>query len=106
MKKLDLVLAWILVVLGFLEAAVIFRGPGWGLAGSIAVVEAGFLNVIRNASSRGVISIAAILCNVLMLIAIVPGLIHLIGAGRILSAPLLLGIVAVLAIETIFSMTA
>lgn len=106
MKKVDVVLAWSLVVLGILHAATIFRGPGWGLAGSIGVIEAGFLNVIRTDSSKGVASVACIISNVLMLIAIVPAFFHLMGAGRVLSVPLLSAIVGVLVVETILSMTA
>ena len=77
MKKLDLVLAWALVVLGFIQygsALGVLHAVGiefsWSLGGGTAMVAAGFLNVIRNDRGRGLVRTASVLSNILLLVSI------------------------------------
>lgn len=110
MKKLDLVLAWILVVLGFVHcgAGIVHMGglnreSIWFFAGGAAIVEAGFLNILRNSGGRGMASVASIIGNVLILLVVVALSIMVLRTGRFLANPQVIIAIIVIVAETLFS---
>lgn len=110
MKKLDLVLAWVLVVMGFVHCGVAILHIGglsregiWFFAGGVAIVECGFLNVLRNSGGRGVVKVASIIGNILLLLVVIAVSILLIGSGRLLTNPQAIITLLVTVAETLFS---
>jgi hypothetical protein len=110
LKKLDLVLAWMLVVLGFVHCgAGIVSAAGlkldsiWFFAGGIAIVEGGFLNILRNGGGRGMARVASILANVLLLLVVVAISIVVLRTGRFLANPQVILALFVVGAETLFS---
>ena len=110
MKKLDLVLAWVLVVLGFVHcgAGIVHQGglslgSIWFFAGGAALVEAGFLNILRNSGGRGMARVASIIANILMLLVIVAIAIVVLRTGRFLANPQVIIALVLIVAETLFS---
>lgn len=110
MKKLDLVLAWVLVVLGFVHCGAGIMHLGglslesvWFFAGGVALVEVGFLNIIRNSGGRGMARIASIIGNVLMLLVVIALAIVVLRSGRFLSNPQVILALLLMVAETLFS---
>lgn len=110
MKKLDLVLAWALVVLGFVHCGgsfVLFarlsRESVWFFAGGVALVDTGFLNIQRNGNSKGLARISAVIGNVLMLLVALAITVVQLGTGHLLASPQVLLVLALIIAETFFS---
>jgi hypothetical protein len=113
LKKLDLVLAWVLVVLGFVycgEAVLrlhgLYREGVWFFGVGVAIAEAGFLNVLRSSSGRGIVRLASILGNILLLLIAIATFILLVAGGQLFSSPLSVLFLLVIAAETLFSISA
>jgi hypothetical protein len=77
-KKLDTVLAWLMVLLGVLHCGAAWIsikgfpiGAIWGFAGGAAILEAGLLNLVRQGSGKGLARTGAIVANILLAILIV-----------------------------------
>ena len=73
MRKIDVVLAWVMVVLGVLHcgsAWISIRGfpvgALWGFAGGAALIECGLLNVVRQGGGKGMARCASIAGNILL----------------------------------------
>ena len=77
MRKIDVVLAWVMILLGVLHcgaAWIMIRGfpvgALWGFAGGTALVEGGLLNVVRQGSGKGMAGFASIAANILLTILV------------------------------------
>lgn len=75
MKKVDIVLAWIMILLGVLHCGAAWItikgfpiGAVWGFAGGVALIEGGLLNVVRHGGGKGITTFASITANVLLTI--------------------------------------
>jgi hypothetical protein len=75
LKKLDIVLAWIMILLGVLHCGAAWItikgfpiGALWGFAGGVALLEGGLLNVVRQGGGKGMAGFASITANVLLTI--------------------------------------
>ncbi len=73
MKKIDVVLAWVMTLLGVLHcgaAWITIRGfpimALWGFAGGTALIECGLLNVVRQGGGKGMAGFASIAGNILL----------------------------------------
>jgi hypothetical protein len=73
LKKIDAVLAWLMILLGVLHigaAWITIRGFAvgalWGFAGGAAIIEAGLLNLVRQSSPRGLARAGSIAGNLLV----------------------------------------
>lgn len=109
MKRLDIVLAWILIILGVLHigaAWITIRGFAvgaiWGVAGGIAIIQSGLLNLLRQSSPRGLALSASIISNILIAILVVS-----VGWAQVvhLTHPLHFVVIAVVVIgELLFSL--
>lgn len=78
MKKFDLVLAWLMILLGVLHlgaAWISIRGFAvgaiWGYVGGVAIIQAGLLNLIRQSSPRGLPRAASVISNILITILLI-----------------------------------
>ncbi len=78
MKKIDIVLAWLMVLLGVLHCGAAWIsikgfpiGAIWGFAGGAAILEAGLLNLVRQGSGKGLARGASIVANILLVILLV-----------------------------------
>lgn len=110
MKKLDLVLAWVLVVLGFLQCGGVFvhfnrltNDAVWFFSGGVAIAEAGFLNVIRNGGGRGMARVASIIGNVLLLVVLTSLTILFLMHGHFPANLVVVLSLVLVAAETLFS---
>jgi len=77
-KKLDTVLAWLMVLLGVLHCGAAWIsnkgfpiGAIWGFAGGAAILEGGLLNIARQGSGKGFTRGASIVANILLAIMLV-----------------------------------
>ncbi len=73
MRKIDVVLAWVMILLGVLHcgaAWISIRGfpvvALWGFAGGTALIECGLLNVVRQGGGKGMVACASIAGNILL----------------------------------------
>lgn len=73
MKKIDVVLAWVMILLGVLHCGaswIAIRGfpvgALWGFAGGAALIECGLLNVVRQGGGKGMARCASIAGNLLL----------------------------------------
>lgn len=112
MKKLDLVLAWVLVVLGFVHCGAAFArfhrlsvDAVWFFAGGIAFAEGGFLNILRNSGGRGMARTASVLSNVLLLLVAIGLTIVTLVNGRLLENTVLILALVLIGSETLFSIS-
>ena len=78
MKKVDIVLAWLMVLLGVLHCGAAWitvkgfpTGAIWGFAGGAAILEAGLLNLVRQGSGKGLARTGSIIANILLAIMLV-----------------------------------
>ncbi len=77
MRKIDVVLAWIMILLGVLHcgaAWITIRGfpvgALWGFAGGTALIEGGLLNVVRQGGGKAMAGFASITANILVIILV------------------------------------
>jgi len=77
LKKIDVVLAWVMILLGVLHcgaAWITIRGfpvgALWGFAGGIALIEGGLLNVVRQGGGKGMAGFASITANILLTVLV------------------------------------
>lgn len=77
MKKIDAILAWLMILLGVLHcgaAWITIRGFAvgalWGFAGGAAILESGLLNLVRQGSPRGLARASSIAGNILLTILV------------------------------------
>jgi hypothetical protein len=77
MKKIDIVLAWLMVLLGALHCGAAWIsikgfpvGALWGFAGGAVIIEAGLLNLVRQGSGKGLARTASIVGNILVTVLI------------------------------------
>ncbi len=77
MKKIDAVLAWVMILLGVLHcgaAWITIRGfavgAPWGFAGGTALIEGGLLNVVRQGGGKGMAGFASITGNILLTVLV------------------------------------
>ena len=110
MKKLDLVLAWALVVLGFVDcgsALASFRGLAvprtWFFIGGIAIVECGFLNLLRTSGGRGNARLASVISNVLLFLAFAGLSIFAMLDGHVMQSTMLILVLLMVGSEMLFS---
>jgi hypothetical protein len=106
LKKLDLVLAWALVVVGFAHCGfAMLRGFATLFAFSfgLAVIEAGFLNVVRNQGGKGIVRLACVLSNGLLLLLLVAVYILPISPLRFHASPTAIAALAIVVAETVIS---
>jgi hypothetical protein len=78
LKKIDAVLAWVMILLGVLHcgaAWITIRGFAvgaiWGFAGGVALIEAGLLNLVRQSAARGIALAGSIIGNILLTLLVV-----------------------------------
>jgi hypothetical protein len=78
MKKIDTVLAWLMVLLGVLHCGAAWIsikgfpiGAIWGFAGGAAILEGGLLNLVRQGSGKGLARSGSIVANILLAIMLV-----------------------------------
>jgi hypothetical protein len=112
LKKLDLVLAWVLVVLGFVHCGGAFAhfhrlstDAVWFFGGGVAFVEGGFLNILRNSGGRGIARTASVLSNVLLLLVAIGLTIVALVDGHLLESTALVLSLVLVGAETLFSIT-
>ncbi len=110
MKKLDLALAWIVVVLGFVHCGSTIAGYHglsadriWFFVGGIALVECGFLNLVRCGGGRGMARVSSTISNVLLFLALIGLCVVALANGHLLRSTMLLASLAVVGAETLFS---
>jgi hypothetical protein len=72
-KKIDAVLAWLMILLGVLHCGAAWItikgfpvGAMWGFAGGAAIIEAGLLNLVRQGSGKGLARTGSIVGNILL----------------------------------------
>jgi hypothetical protein len=77
LKKIDVVLAWVMILLGILHcgaAWITIRGfpvgALWGFAGGTALIEGGLLNVVRQGGGKGMTGFASITANILLAVLV------------------------------------
>ncbi len=111
MKTFDLILAWLMVVLGFIHCGATFvlhrsvtLGAIWFFAFGVALVQGGLLNVIRNRGGRGVAHLASLFGNLLLLLMSVAVL--LLTFRELLHSPQVILVFVAVVAETIFSIRA
>jgi hypothetical protein len=77
MRKIDAVLAWLMILLGVLHCGATWIsikgfpvGAMWGFAGGAAIIESGLLNLVRQGSGKGLARTGSIIGNVLLTVLI------------------------------------
>jgi hypothetical protein len=77
LRKIDIVFAWVMILLGVLHCGAAWIsirgfpvGAIWGFAGGAALIEGGLLNVVRLHGGKGISVPASITGNVLLAILV------------------------------------
>jgi hypothetical protein len=77
LRKVDIVFAWIMILLGVLHCGAAWIsirrfpvGAVWGFAGGAALIEGGLLNVVRLGGGKGMSVTASIAGNILLAVLV------------------------------------